>query len=148
MTDNELLLAISDLMDKKLKPIDHKFEKIDKKFEELETKIDKKLEDMETRFDKKLEDMEARFDKKLEDMETRFDKKLHRLEVVFDERLRRIEILHENDVLPRLSTIEECYISTYERYKENVEHMEAMRTDIDLIKHVLLEHSEKLKKIS
>ena len=62
--------------------------------------------------------------------------------------MKKLELLHENDVLPRVSTIEECYISTYERYKENVEHIEAMRSDIDIIKRVLLEHSEKLKKIS
>ena len=141
MTDNELLLAISDLMDKKLKPID-------KKLEDMEERFGQKLEGLETRFDQKLEGLETRFAQKLEGLETRFEKKLHNMEVVFDERLRRIEVLHENDVLPRLNTIEKCYISTYERYKENIEHIEAMRADIEVIKHVLLEHSEKLKKIS
>ena len=88
--------------------------------------------------------MEERFDEKLEAMEARFDEKFEGV----NKRLKKLELLHENDILPRLSTIEECYISTYERYKENVEHIEAMRTDIDIIKRVLLEHSEKLKKIS
>ena len=121
MTDNELVLSISELLDKKLKPIDSKFEKIEAKLEQIETRLEK----VETR----LEELETR----LEELETR---------------VKKLELLHENDVLPRVSTIEECYISTYERYKENVEHIEAMRSDIDIIKRVLLEHSEKLKKIS
>ena len=128
MTDNELVLSISELLDKKLKPIDSKFEKIEAKLEQIETRLEKvetRLEEIETRLEK--------VETKLEELETR---------------VKKLELLHENDVLPRVSTIEECYISTYERYKENVEHIEAMRTDIDIIKRVLLEHSEKLKKIS
>ena len=108
MTDNELLLAISDILDKKLKPIDERFNK----------------------------------------MESNFDEKLRRMEAKFDERLTRIELIQENDILPRLQNIEACYTSTYERYQAGVEHMEAMRADIDVMKHVLLEHSDKLQKIS
>ena len=128
MTDSELVLSISELLDKKLKPIDSKFEKIEAKLEQIETRLEK----VETR---------------LEEIETRLEKVETRLEEL-ETRVKKFELLHETDVLPRVSTIEECYISTYERYKENVEHIEAMRTDIDIIKRVLLEHSEKLKKIS
>ena len=135
MTDNELVLSISELLDKKLKPIDSKFEKIEAKLEQIETRLEKvetRLEEIETRLEK--------VETKLEELETRLEE--------LETRVKKLELLHENDVLPRVSTIEECYISTYERYKENVEHIEAMRTDIDIIKRVLLEHSEKLKKIS
>ena len=135
MTDNELVLSISELLDKKLKPIDSKFEKIEAKLEQIETRLEKvetRLEEIETRLEK--------VETKLEELETRLEE--------LETRVKKLELLHETDVLPRVSTIEECYISTYERYKENVEHIEAMRTDIDIIKRVLLEHSEKLKKIS
>ena len=135
MTDNELVLSISELLDKKLKPIDSKFEKIEAKLEQIETRLEKvetRLEELETRLEK--------VETKLEELETRLEE--------LETRVKKLELLHENDVLPRVSTIEECYISTYERYKENVEHIEAMRSDIDIIKRVLLEHSEKLKKIS
>ena len=128
MTDSELVLSISELLDNKLKPIDSKFEKIEAKLEQIETRLEK----VETR---------------LEELETRLEELVTRLEEL-ETRVKKLELLHETDVLPRVSTIEECYISTYERYKENVEHIEAMRTDIDIIKRVLLEHSEKLKKIS
>lgn len=86
MTDNELLLALSDMLDKKLKPI--------------------------------------------------------------DERTKRLEITLENDVLPRLQNIEACYTSTYKRYQDGSDHIDAMKSDIEIMKKVITEHSEKLQKIS
>lgn len=86
MTDNELLLALSDMLDKKLKPI--------------------------------------------------------------NDRLKKIELTQENDILPRLQNIESCYTSTYKRYQTGVEQIDAMQADIQVMKSVLREHSEKLQKIS
>lgn len=86
MTDNELLLAMSDMLDKKLKPI--------------------------------------------------------------NDRLKKIELTQENDILPRLQNIESCYTSTYKRYQTGVEQIEAMQADIDVIKSVIREHSEKLQKLA
>ena len=45
-------------------------------------------------------------------------------------RVKKIEIMQENELLPRLSTIESCYTSTYDRYKDNVETYESMKQDI------------------
>ncbi len=86
MTDNELLLAISGIMDKKLKPI-------------------------------------------------------------YD-RLTKIELTQETRILPRLEEMEACYTSTFNRYQSGVEQIDAMQADIDVIKNVIREHSEKLQKIS
>ncbi len=86
MTDNELLLAMSDMLDKKLKPV--------------------------------------------------------------NDRLKKIELTQENDILPRLQNIEACYTSTYKRYQTGVEQIEAMQADIDVIKNVIREHSEKLQKLA
>lgn len=86
MTDNELLLAISDILDKKLKPI--------------------------------------------------------------KDDVRDINITLENDILPRLQNIESCYTSTYKRYQSGINQLEAMQADIDILKKVVSDHSEKLKKIS
>lgn len=90
MTDNELLLAISDMMDKKLKsnlaPIEN--------------------------------------------------------------RLADIELTLENNIIPRLQNIESCYTSTYDRYKNYADKMQSAFDDIEIIKKVLAEHSEKLQRIS
>lgn len=86
MTDNELLLAISDMLDKKLKPV--------------------------------------------------------------NDRLKKIELTQENDILPRLQNIEACYTSTCRRYQIGVEQIEAMQADIEVMKNVIREHSEKLQKLA
>ena len=91
MTDNELLLAISEMMDKKL------------------------------------------------------DARLNPIE----NRIKRIEVdLLENKVIPRLNTIESCYTSTFNRYKDSVEDYEAIKQDIAIIKKVIAEHSEILQKMA
>lgn len=86
MTDNELLLAISDMMDKKLQPL--------------------------------------------------------------KEDIQFLKLQNENDILPRLQNIEACYTSTYNRYKSGIAQIEAMQTDIDVMKSVIREHSEKLQKLA
>ena len=62
--------------------------------------------------------------------------------------VRQIELVQENAVLPRLSTIESCYTTTYSRYKTYADKMAAAFVDIDLLKKVVAEHSEILQKIS
>ena len=62
--------------------------------------------------------------------------------------VRSINLTLENDVLPRLQNIEACYTSTFNRYKSGVSQIEAMQTDIDVMKSVIREHSEKLQKLA
>lgn len=97
MTDNELLLAISDMMDKKLnarlKPIENNMQSI-------------------------------------------------------QDDIRDVKLFQGNAILPRLNTIEACYTDTYNRYKNYADKMNAVFEDIELLKKVVAEHSEKLQKIS
>lgn len=86
MTDNELLLAISEMMDKKIEPIKND--------------------------------------------------------------IRDTKLFLENDVLPRLQNIETCYTSTYRRYSTGIEEMEALKADMEIVKKVVAEHSEKLQKLA
>ena len=66
-----------------------------------------------------------------------------------ENQLKRIEIdLLENNVIPRLNTIESCYTDTYNRYKDYSDKMKSAFADIELLKKVVSEHSEKLQKIS
>ncbi len=78
-------------------------------------------------------------------LDTKLDARLQPIE----NRLKRIEVdLLENNVIPRLNTIESCYTDTYNRYKDYADKMEAAFADIELLKKVVSEHSEKLQKIS
>lgn len=86
MTDNELLLAISQIMDKKLKPI--------------------------------------------------------------QEEIRDLKLTNENEILPRLQNIENCYTTTYKRYSQGIECLDTIQADLEIMKKVITEHSEKLQKTS
>lgn len=65
-----------------------------------------------------------------------------------ENKVKLIELAQENEVISRLKTIESCYTSTFNRYKDSVEDYEIMKQDIAVIKKVVSEHSEKLQKIS
>ncbi len=62
------------------------------------------------------------------------------------DRVKKIELSMETNVLPRLQTIEACYTSTFERYKNSVGDYENMKQDISVIKCVVMEHSSKIIK--
>ena len=97
MTDNELLLAISQLLD---------------------VKLDARLKPMENRLDR------------------------------IETKVTNIALTLENDIRPRLNTIESCYTETYNRYKDYADKMEAAFEDIEILKKVVSEHRKKKKKIS
>ena len=63
-------------------------------------------------------------------------------------RVKKIELTQENIILPRLDTIESCYTTTYDKYKESVETYESIKQDMSIVKRVIAEHSETLQKIS
>lgn len=71
----------------------------------------------------------------------------HKLQPVND-RLKRIELTQENDILPRLQNIESCYLSTFKRYQVNAGQIDALQDDVDILKKVVAEHSEKLQKLA
>lgn len=72
------------------------------------------------------------------------DKKL----APIDERTKRMELTIENDIMPRLQNIEACYTGTYDRYKNGISQIENMQSDIEILKKVVREHSEKLNQIA
>ena len=121
MSDNELLLAISLMMDKKLDPIQKDITNMQNQISNMQGDITQMQDDI--------------IDIKGQIRET-------------DIRVKQIEINQENKILPRLQNIEACYTSTYERYARGVEQIENTLQDINLVKTVVTEHSEKLQKIS
>ena len=94
MTDNELLLAIADLMDKKLKSA-------------LQAELQPVKNDIR-------------------------DIKLH-LENITD---KNIQLLAEN------------YVPAAKRYEKSTAKIESIQADIDIMKSVFTEHSERLQQIS
>ena len=62
-------------------------------------------------------------------LDTKLDARLKPME----KRVKRIEIdLLENNVIPKLNTIESCYTETYNRYKDYADKIEAVSADVEL----------------
>lgn len=64
------------------------------------------------------------------------------------EEQKRINLIIENDILHGINILVENYVPAAKRYEKAVDRMDAMQADIDIMKKVLADHSEKLKKIS
>lgn len=97
MTDNELLLAISDMLDKKL---DAKIEPIMVDIREMKNDI------------------------------------------------LGIKLDIENDIKPQIRLLAENYVPAAKRYEKATAQIESMQSDIEIMKKVIAEHSEKFQKIS
>lgn len=97
--------------------------------EKLEEKLDQKL-------DQKLRPIYDRLDS-LDARVGRLENDMHYVKVV----------QLENNVIPRLNTIESCYLDTSERYLERTEQMDDMAADIVVLKNVVSEHSEILQRM-
>ncbi|MCI9589898.1 MAG: hypothetical protein HFG42_05020 [Lachnospiraceae bacterium] len=106
MSDNELLLAISNIVSSQIEPLKQDIKSIKQDMQSTKQDIQSTKQDIQ------------------------FTK-----------------ILIENDILPRLQNIEACYTSTYNRYANGIEKLDAVIQDIDILKKVVTEHSEKLQKI-
>lgn len=108
MTDNELLLAMSDMMDTKLRA----------ELQPLKNEI---------------QDMRG----EMQELRSEVRNEIHQL-----------KLFQENIILPRLETIESCYLDTFHRYRDNADRMEAVYEDVDIMKKVLAEHSNQLQKLA
>lgn len=132
MSDNELLLAISDIMDKKL---DTRLIPIEENIREMQSDIRHIKGDIVS-MKADIDDMKSDIVSMKSDIFT-LQCDVHDL-----------KLTQENIILPRLDTIESCYTTTYSRYKDYADKMASAFVDIDLLKKVVSEHSEKLQKIS
>ena len=60
----------------------------------------------------------------------------------------RINLIIENDIQHDIQLLAENYVPAAKRYEKASAKLEAMQADIDILKKVVSDHSEKLKKIS
>ena len=60
----------------------------------------------------------------------------------------RINLIIENDIFHDINILVENYVPAAKRYQDATSQIEAMQADMDIMKKVISDHSEKLKKIS
>ena len=132
MVDREMLSAMSDLLEEKLE------QKLEEKLEQkLEEKLDQKLDEkLDRKFDEKLQPIYNRLEN--------LDEKVGKLET--DMRYVRVVQL-ENGVMPRLNTIESCYLDSSKRYLERTEQIDSMAADIAILKNVVSNQSGILQQL-
>ena len=143
---NEDLLAISQIVDKRLeirlKPIEKDISALDDKVNALDVKVNA-LDDKVNALDDKVNAL----DDKVNALDNKFIDLNHRVESL-ESGLHNVRLFQENIILPRLNTIESCYLDTFNRYQKNADKMEIVYEDVDLLKKVAADHNEKLQKLA
>lgn len=146
MTDNELLLAMSDLLDTKLKaelqPIRDDIHILKGEMQEVKSEIRILKKDVETL---KCEMQEVKGDIRLLKTEVQVVKT--EMQAMKTD-LCQVKLYQENILEPRLNTIEACYTSTYDRYKRDAERMETAFSDIEILKRTVENHSIQLQRLA
>ena len=119
MSNNELLLQISELLDVKLQA--------------TESRLREEIQQVKTELQGEIQQVKTELQGEIQQVKTE---------------LQELKMCVENNVIPRLQNIEKCYTDTYDRYRIEIEKVNALEADVDILKKVVHEHSEKLKAIS
>lgn len=112
----------------------------------LDTKLDARLKPMEN-------DIRTIRDEQIlmreEQRRLRDEQALMRKEqALMKEEQSRINLIIENDILHATNILVENYLPAAKRYENATEKIESMQADLDIVKKVVADHSEKLRKIS
>ncbi len=85
--------------------------------------------------DKKIDPLEER----IGNLENRFDG--------LEKEVKSVRVQIDHEIISRLSTIENCYLSTYERYLQTTEKIERYMEKQDLLTIIVMEYEQKLKRL-
>ena len=174
MTNNELLLSISDMIDSKLNAglrlmknemQDMKGE-LQTELRTMEQGLKSDMQKMEQGLRSDMQEMERELRSDIQElrsdmqtmeqglrsdmqtMEQGLRSDMQKMEQELKSDIHMLKLCQENLILPRLNTIESCYTDTYRRYRDDADQMEAVSADVDIMKKVIAEHSQKLQKLA
>ena len=119
MSDNELLRAISEMMDTKLKSV-------------LQEELKKEIRPMKADI--------ADLKQEIQPMKVSIGNR--------EREVAGIKIHLENVTDRNIRLLAENYVPAARRYEKEVSQIESMKTDIEILKQVVTEHSEKLQKLA
>lgn len=135
MSNNEFLLELSNMLDAKLESA---LQPIKDDIQMLKTEVQSIKADVQTL---KTEVQTLKAD--VQSLKIQVQAQGRELQSLKAE-VRQIKLFQENVILPRLKTIESCYLDTYKRYQRDADRMETVYEDVQLLKKVVAEHSERL----
>ncbi len=121
MTNEELLVAMSNMMDQRL---DEKLEPLKKDMSEVKDRV--------TNIENRVTNIEDR----VTNIETQVTK--------IKNRVTNIELDIENDIRPGIITLCDAYGKQFDRYSISIESHEKMKTDIEVMKSIVSRHFDLL----
>lgn len=128
MTNEELLVAMSNMMDQRL---DEKLEPLKKDMSEVKDRVTN-IENRVTNIENRVTNIEDR----VTNMETQITN--------IKDRVTNIEIDIENDIRPGIITLCDAYGTQFDRYSISIESHEKMKTDIEVMKSIVSRHFDLL----
>ena len=139
MLTNEDLIAIESIMDRRFNRVEERLDRMEEKYDQIEGKFDR-MEGKFDRIDEKFAQMDQKIDREIKESELRMSQMMDRKLEPLQKEIHMIRVdLLENNVIPRLNTIEQCYLSTYNRYAVNADKMEHLS---GIYLHILSKNSK------
>ena len=138
---NDDLLSISQLLDVKLKA---EIQPIKNEMQTLRNEI----RSVKTELQGEIQAVKAELQGEIQAVKTELQGEIQAVKAELQAEIHQIKLFQENIMMPRLNTIESCYTSTYDRYKNSIEEYERMQADNELMKEIIMEHSAQLQKMA
>ncbi len=161
MVDKEMLAAMEGLLDRKLEPVNGKLDRleifVDERMTGLEasvSRLDERMSSLEasvSRLDERMSSLEAsvsRLDERTSNLEASVKEIENRtLELELDVKEIKVKYL-ENNILPRLNTIEAYYTGTLKMYRNKAELIDKMGMDVSNLNITVENHSKVLRTVA
>ncbi|MDE6974948.1 MAG: hypothetical protein K2P38_17955 [Lachnospiraceae bacterium] len=161
MVDKEMLTAMEGLLDRKLEPVNGKLDRleifVDERMTGLEASVsglDERMSSLEasvSRLDERMSSLEAsvsRLDERTSNLEASVKEIENRtLELELDVKEIKVKYL-ENNILPRLNTIEAYYTGTLKMYRNKAELIDKMGMDVSNLNITVENHSKVLRTVA
>ena len=163
MTNNELLYAMSNMMDTKLRaelqPLKNEMQdmrsemqsiksELQGEMQRMKSELQGEMQSMKSELQGEMQRMKSELQGEMQSMKSELQDEMQSIESGLQKEIHQIKLCQENVILPRLDTIESCYTDTYRRYRDNADKLEAVFDDVDIMKKVVAEHSKKLQKMA
>ena len=156
MKDTEMLSAMSELLDKKLGGLEGRMGGLEDRMDRLENRMggleDRMggLEDRVGGLEEQVGGLKEQIDG-LEEQVGGLEDRVGGLEEQvggLQKDMQYVKVVQlENKVIPRLDTIEGCYVETSKRYLERTDQIDGMAADIVVLKDVVSRHSATLQSL-
>ena len=147
LNDHELLLAMSDMMDRKLnaqlEPIKNDITDIQNEISKTNVNLENEIFTLKNELSKTNATLKTELSKTNATLETE-----SKNNATLKNEILKINFILENEIKPDIKLLAENYLPSAIRYEKSINEHEAMKDDIELLKRVVTEHSEKLQKIS